>query len=97
MPCKVKVDIQVQSDFLDCTSEARRQISAFLLELQDDPLPAKRQPMGDGAFFAQLPCGYFVSWEILGNFLTMAFTRSTKTCLLRILGIGIKAPSAHRA
>jgi len=92
MPCQVDVDTAVKSDILDCDAEARRQIGDFLLLLQKNPLPEKRHPMSGASFYAPLPCGYFVSWEILGDVLAFALTGSTKGCMVRILGVGRKTP-----
>src|ERR1035438_4378516 len=70
MPCRVQVDRQLQEGILDLDATARRQIGDFLLALQEDPLPRERQALArkisTPAYFIQLPCGFHVSWEIVG-------------------------------
>jgi hypothetical protein len=92
MPCKVSVDAAVKLAILDCDEIAIDQIRTFLYELQDDPLPVHRQPLGDAEFFVQLPCGYFVSWEIDGDVLGMVLKRDLTGITVRILGVGKKKP-----
>ncbi len=92
MPCKVSVATEVRSDILECDETAREQIGAFLLGLQQNPLPRGRRSLGEQAFFVQLPCGYFLAWEILGDVLKMALTGDTAGITVRILGIGRRRP-----
>lgn len=87
MPCKVDVDTAVKADILDCGAGARRQIGEFLLQLQYDPLPENRGEM-DGAFYFLLPCGFYVSWEVLGDVMKFAFSGDRSGISVRILGVG---------
>jgi hypothetical protein len=91
MSCKVDVDTAVKADILDCGRGVRRQIGEFLLQLQDDPLPEGRVNM-DGAFFYLLPCGFFVSWEVLGDVMKFALSGDRNRISDRILGVGRESP-----
>jgi hypothetical protein len=93
MPCKVDVDAAVKSDILECGREARLQIGNFLLGLQDNPLPENRREMKSGAFYALLPCGYYVAWEVFGDLMKLALSGSTKGISVRILGVGRERPA----
>jgi hypothetical protein len=92
MSCTLDVACEVQQDILDCDAAARRQIGGFLLALQDNPLPGNRREMGDAAFYLQLPCGFYVSWEILGSVLDLALTGSGEGIVVRILGVARVPP-----
>jgi len=96
MSCRLEVDTALKQDILDCNPAARRQIGEFLLALQENPLPKDRQLMGDSAFYVQLPCGFYVSWEMIGNQMHLALTGETKGLLVRILGVGRVPPNALR-
>lgn len=87
MPCKLDVDPQVEQDILDCDRKARLEIGDFLLALQDNPLPDTRHSMGGPVFYAQLPCGFYVSWEIIGDVLHYALTGDLRGLLIRVLGV----------
>ncbi len=93
MPCKVGVDEQVESDILDCDEKVCDQIGAFLEELQEDPLPGTRQTTKSGFFYQRLECGYFVSWEVLGDWMILMATGDCRGVLVRILGVGREAPA----
>jgi hypothetical protein len=93
MPCEVSVDTAIKAAILDCNDTALEQIRTFLYELQDDPLPLNRQPLGDAAFYVHLPCGYFVSWEIEGDLLKMALKQDLRGITVRILGVGKSKPT----
>jgi hypothetical protein len=75
MSCQVDVDTAVKLDILGCSADARRQIGNFLAGLQENPLPAGRQEMQAAAFYVQLPGGYYVSWEIVGNLTALCLDR----------------------
>ncbi len=92
MSCELDVATEVKQDILDCNQAARRQIGGFLLTLQKNPLPRNRQGMGDGAFYLQLPCGFYVSWEVLGDMLRLALTGDGNGIVVRILGVGREPP-----
>jgi hypothetical protein len=92
MSCKLKVATELKQDILECNAGARRRIGDFLLALQKNPLPKNRQEMGDGAFYVQLPCGFYVSWEIIGNMLQLALTGEAKGLVVRILGVARSQP-----
>jgi hypothetical protein len=91
MSCQLDVATEVKQDILDCNAGARRQIGDFLLGLQENPLPKNRRHLGraknDSAFYVQLPCGFYVSWEIIGNMMHLALTGETEGILVRILGV----------
>ena len=96
MPCRVQVDRELKEGILDLDATARRQIGDFLLALQEDPLPGDRQALArkitTPAYFIQLPCGFHVSWEIVGNLLPFALTGKAKGLLVRILGVDRDPP-----
>lgn len=91
MPCRVQVDHELEEEILDLDPHARRQIGDFLVALQNDPLPQERQTLARKislpAYFIQLPCGFYVSWEIVGDVLSLALTGKSKAVLVRILGV----------
>jgi hypothetical protein len=92
----VQVDHELQELILDLDATARRQIGEFLLALQEDPLPEKRQDLARKgnvpAYFVQLPSGFHVSWEIVGDMLPLALTGKTRGLLVRILGVDRDQP-----
>ncbi len=90
VPCKLEIASEVQQDILDCDAAAHRQIGDFLLELQDNPLPQAR--LTDGSFYIQLPCGFYLSWEIIGDLMRFALSGKTKGLLVRILGVARVPP-----
>ena len=92
MPCKLDVATEVKQDILDCNGKARTEIGDFLLALQRNPLPAERRPMGGPVFYAQLACGFYVSWEIIGDLLHYALTGDSSGLVIRILGVARVAP-----
>lgn len=93
MSCQVDVDTAVKLDILGCSADARRQIGNFLAGLQENPLPAGRQEMQAAAFYVQLPGGYYVSWEIVGNLMHCVLTGETEGLLIRILGVAQVLPA----
>jgi len=96
MPCQIQVDVEVQADILGLSAEARRKIGEFLLQLQDDPLPAERielAPKSPGAFFQALSCGYWISWEILGDPIKFALKGKTEGLIVRVLGVAAVRPA----
>jgi hypothetical protein len=96
MPCEVDADEGVEADILSCESKALDQIRTFLYELQEDPRPNGREYLrAPASFYFQLPCGYFVSWEIQGDVLRLALTGNMSGIALRILGVGRERPK-HR-
>ena len=96
MSCRVQVDRELQEEILDFDESARRQVGDFLLALQNDPLPKERQALARGidasVYFVQLPCGFYVSWEIVGNLLRLALTGKAEELLVRILGVNRVSP-----
>jgi hypothetical protein len=92
VPCKLEIASEVQQDILDCDAAARRQIGDFLLELQDNPLSKDRRALSDGSFYIQLPCGFYLSWEIIGDLMRFALSGKTKGLLVRILGVARVPP-----
>jgi hypothetical protein len=44
------------------------------------------------AFYKQLACGFFVSWEITGNLMRAAMAGKIEGLLVRVLGIGRVPP-----
>ncbi len=96
MSSRVQVDHELQEEILDLDASARREIGDFLVGLQEDPLPRERQRLArktsTPAFFVRLPCGFYVSWEIVGNLLSLALTGKPKGLLVRILGVDRDPP-----
>lgn len=96
MPCKLEVDAALKQDILDCDDRARREIGEFLLALQENPLPADRLLLGgapdESAFYVELPCGFYISWEIIGNLLHLALRGETDGLVVRILGVALVPP-----
>jgi hypothetical protein len=97
MPCKVQVDHELEEEILDLDGYTRQQIGDFLVALQNDPLLQERHALADQldppAYFVQLQCGFYVSWEIIGDLLSMALTGKTKAVLVRILGVNRQRPN----
>jgi hypothetical protein len=101
MPCMVDVAIEVQQDGLDLVRgdrQATAEVGAFLLALQDDPLPAARQrlrPHDATSFGHQLNCGVYVSWEIVASpddMIKLSLGHVSPAILVRVLGFGRGAP-----
>jgi len=96
MSCTLDVDRSLKADILSCSPEVRNQIGADLLALQDDPLPPDRADLdGPNAYYHRLPCGYYVSWELIGETADIGHLIGTGTCrnlTIRILGAGPDAP-----
>ncbi|HUD53940.1 MAG TPA: hypothetical protein VMR02_01845 [Terracidiphilus sp.] len=92
MPCKLDIATEVKQDILDCDAAARRQIGDFLLQLQNNPLPENRQPISGSSFYVQLPCGFYLSWEIIGDLIHFALTGKSKELLVRVLGVARVPP-----
>ena len=96
MSCKLDLDTDLKQDILDCNADERRQIGDFLLALQENPLPMDRRKLrrakDDSAFYVQLPCGFYVSWEIIGNIFYFGAAGQTKGLLVRILGVARVPP-----
>jgi hypothetical protein len=97
MPLKLSIATEVKEDILDCNENALREIGEFLLELQPNPFPQLRLEMGKYAFFAQLPCGFYVSWEILGDPLHFVLSGNQKEITVRILGVSRVSPVERRS
>jgi hypothetical protein len=96
MPCQIHVEVEVQADILGLSANARREIGEFLLRLQDDPLPAERielAPRPPGAFFQALSCGYWISWEILGDPMRFALKGETEGLIVRVPGVAAMRPA----
>jgi hypothetical protein len=92
MSCKLHIATEVKQDMLACNDTARRQIRAFLLALQENPLPEGRRAMGEAAFYVQLPSGFYLSWEIIGNVLRLVLTGNCEGILVRVLGVSRVLP-----
>lgn len=96
MPCKLDVDTELKKDILECDAGARHEIGEFLLRLQQNPLPAGRRRLGraknDAAFYMQLPCKFYISWEIIGDQMHLALTGDTDGLLVRVLGVARVRP-----
>jgi hypothetical protein len=96
MSSRVQVDHGLQEEILDLDANARREIGDFLLSLQKDPLPRERQALsrkiGTAVYYVQLPCGFYVSWEVVGNMLPLALTGKVEGLLVRILGVDRDRP-----
>jgi hypothetical protein len=92
----VQVDHELQEAILDLDAFARRQIGDFLVALQADPLPEERQDLARKgnipAYFVQLPCGFHVTWQIVGDLLPLALSGKTDGLLVRIVGVDRDRP-----
>lgn len=96
MVCFLDVDRHLKADILHRSSEVRDEIYSDLLALQENPLPADRadleRPYG---YFHRLPCGHYVSWELIGEEADIFHLILTGTCrniTIRILGAGTNSP-----
>jgi hypothetical protein len=95
MPCELYIATEVKRGALEYDPDEKRAIGAFLLALQQNPLPAGRQRLNrqkkrDAAFYTQLQCGIYISWEIAGDeedVLHMVLTGETEGIMVRVLGI----------
>jgi hypothetical protein len=101
MSCAVDILPRVQQEALDTVRgdwQATAEVGAFLLALQDDPLPAARQwlsPDDSTSFWCQLNCGVYVSWQIEASpddMLNLAFGHVTPAILVHVRGFGRGAP-----
>jgi hypothetical protein len=96
MSCLLDVDRRLKADILHRASEVRNQIGADLLALQDNPLPRDRMDLDrPNGYYHRLPCGYFVSWELIGSTADILHLITTGVCrnlTIRILGAGEDSP-----
>jgi hypothetical protein len=96
MSCVLDVDRRLKADILACTREVIDQIGADLLSLQDDPLPPDRKDLDrPNGYYHQLPCGYYISWELIGKSADIVHLIAIGTCqnlTIRILGAGPDSP-----
>lgn len=78
--------------------QATAEVGAFLLALQDDPLPAARQrlsPDDATSFWCRLDCGVYVSWKIVASpdeMINLSFGQVSPSILIKVLGFGRGAP-----
>jgi hypothetical protein len=97
MPCVLKVDRRLKQDILNQPAHIQLQIGTDLLALQTDPLPADRQDLdGPYGYVHQLPCGVYVSWELLGNdtdILHLILTGICHNVTVRILAACTDSPA----
>lgn len=87
MPCRLDVATEVKEDILDCSRKVRLEIGDFLLALEENPLPEGRRSVGGPVFYVQLACGFYVSWEIIGDVLHYALTGDASDLVVRVLGV----------
>jgi hypothetical protein len=96
MSCVLDVDRRLKADILHCASEVRNQIGADLLALQDNPLPPDRADLDRlNGYYHRLPCGYYVSWELIGETIDIVHLIIAGVCrnlTIRILGAGEDSP-----
>lgn len=94
MRCAVQVDRHLKADILDF--EMRDEIGGDLLALQNNPLPADRVDLGRSyGYFHRLSCGYYVSWELIGqqeDIFHLILTGTCRNITIRILGAGRDSP-----
>jgi hypothetical protein len=92
----LKVDRRLKADILHFPSAVRNQIGTDLFALQDNPLPPDRQDLDHpNGYYHQLPCGYFVSWELIGeteDILHLIASGACRNLKIRILGAGASSP-----
>jgi hypothetical protein len=101
MSCTVDVPTKIQQETLDVVRGDRQaiaEVGAFLLALQDDPLPAGREklsPKDSTAFWIKLPCGVYVAWEIEASLPAMIALFSGHVfseVVIKVLGFGRDKP-----
>ena len=95
MLCALDVDLHLERDILGLPHDELYEIGGDLLALQENPLPADREDLAPGAYFHQLPCGYFVSWELIGeqeDILDLLGGDPCRNLIIRILGVGTDSP-----
>jgi hypothetical protein len=101
MSCTIDVQPKQQQEGLDIVRgdrQATAEVGAFLVALQDDPLPSGRQKLGPDdatAFWCELDCGVYVSWEIEASpddMIRLSFGHVSPAVLVRVRGFGRSAP-----
>lgn len=96
MPCVWDIDLHFERDILRLPPGAKQEVAHDLVALQDDPLPRDRADLGRPyGYFHQLPSGYYVSWELLGEEADLVHLILTGVCrniTIRFLGVGTDSP-----
>jgi hypothetical protein len=96
MSCLLDVNRRLKADIVHCTSEVRLQIGADLLALQNNPLPPDREDLDrPNGYYHRLPCGYYVSWELIGetgDIVHLITTGGCRNLTIRVLGAGADSP-----
>jgi hypothetical protein len=102
MSCLFDFPTEVKTEGVDIVrgdDQAVAEVGAFLLALQDNPLPAGRQklsPDDPTSFWIKLPCGVFVSWQIKAtavNMMRLAAGRVSPEIVVKVLGFGRDKPA----
>ncbi|MDR3753319.1 MAG: hypothetical protein P4K78_05690 [Terracidiphilus sp.] len=101
MSCLFDIPPEIQQEGLDMVRgdrHAMAEVGAFLLALQDNPLPAARQPLSPddaASFWCQLNCGVYISWKIEASpedLLNLSFGHVSPAIVIKVLGFGRGAP-----
>jgi hypothetical protein len=102
MSCMFDFPTDVEKEGIDIVrydDQATAEVGAFLLALQDNPLPAGRQmlsPNDPASFWIKLACGVFVSWQIKArpaNMMKLASGRVSPEIVVKVLGFGRDKPA----
>lgn len=96
MACTLDVDRRLKGDILHASSAVRDEIGKDLLALQENPVPADRKDLGrPNGYFHRLPCGVYVSWELIGDerdIVSLILTGICRGITVRVLGAGTESP-----
>ncbi len=95
MSCPLHVARSIKRDILNLPHDIHQEIGSDLLSLEDNPLPADRRDLSPGAYFHQLACGYFVSWELVGaqqDILELYRGMPCRNLTIRVLGVAAESP-----
>jgi len=102
MSCMFDFPTEVKKEGVDIVrddDQATAEVGAFLLALQDNPLPAGRQilsPDDPTSFWVKLRCGVFVSWQIkasAANMMRLVSGHVSPEIVVKVLGFGRDKPA----
>ena len=88
MSCILKVDRRLKADILHFPSACANRLAPTSSRFRTIPC----RPNG---YYHQLPCGYFVSWELIGeteDILHLIASGACRNLKIRILGAGASSP-----
>ncbi|MFZ1940648.1 MAG: hypothetical protein WBA18_21125 [Terracidiphilus sp.] len=102
MSCTYDIPIEVQdqgTELVRGDSAATQEVGAFLIALQDYPLPKGRQlvdPDVPNAFWIKLNCGIYISWAIVADpndWMKLFAGRVSPNIVIKVLGFGRDVPA----